>query len=145
MHFTAIFGGATVALYASSVNALPTADAFNETEIIERALGGWGYATFYDDHACTENGGIAVSIGNPDCLANEYNRNSIYIQPGTNLAVLDAALVWSPGNECDCQIDCDDSGVTLNSYTNYCWDLEGHAGAASFRFVTSQSCDANNC
>lgn len=139
MHFNTFFNLAAIALCASTANASP----INETEIIERALAGWGYATFYDDNACTDNPGEAVAIDNPGCLANEFGRNSIYIQPGTDMLAADAVLVWSPGSTCDCQNDC--AGVSYGNGGDYCWDLNGHQGASSFRFVTNQDCDPNNC
>ena len=143
MHFNRVFSLAAISASALLTNASPFAEPLNETEIFGRALAGWGYATFYDDNACSVNPGIAVAIDNPGCLANEFGRNSIYIQPGTDMLVADAALVWSPGSACDCQVDC--SIVNYNGGSDYCWNLNGHAGASSFRFVTNQECDANNC
>ncbi|RKU43193.1 hypothetical protein DL546_005416 [Coniochaeta pulveracea] len=95
-----------------------------------------GYATFYDDHHCQTNGGTAVSMANPGCLANEYNRNSIYIQ---SPCIGDPSMVWSPGNNCNCQNDC-----ALVPTNQGCWDLNGHRGASSFRFIGG-NCAANNC
>lgn len=89
-----------------------------------------------DDHACTVNGGQAVSMGNSGCLANEFGRNSVYIQAS---CWVHPYMVWSPGANCDCQNDC--AGVPD---VDGCWDLAGHAGASSFRFI-EQACSSNNC
>ena len=81
---------------------LGTITKVNQTESA-LYVGDYGYATFYDDNACTENPGTAVSMANDGCLANEIGRNSIYIQPG---CLFVGYLVWSPGTDCDCQDEC---------------------------------------
>lgn len=134
MHFYATLLLAAVAQFANA-NAVPNPP-------VRRALEqSWGYATFYDDNACGKNPGHAVSMGNDGCLANEYGRNSIYIQSGTKMLGGHVSLVWSPNNECDCQDDC--VGIKYSN-DDYCWNLNGHAGANSFRFIR-QRCGANNC
>lgn len=131
---------ALVSHLAQSINASPMD---KDTNIpIRRGLAGWGYATFYTDHACTQGAGQAVSMGNAGCLANEYGRNSIYVQPGANSVARAVSLVWSPAKNCNCQNDC--ASVANNGNNNYCWDLNGHAAAESFRFIT-QGCSNNNC
>lgn len=99
---------------------------------------GNGYATFYNDNACTKNPGQAVSMGNSGCLANEIGRNSIYIQGSCGGA---PSLVWSPGTNCNCQNECK---AVPNPFNNHCWNLNGNKGASSFRFI-EQGCGANNC
>ncbi|KAF2149345.1 hypothetical protein K461DRAFT_270949 [Myriangium duriaei CBS 260.36] len=108
-----------------------------------KALGGWGYATFYDDFGCKQNGGVAVSMGNPACVSNEFGRHSIFIQPGSNQLVTSANLIWSPGSQCDCQNHCEE--VNWNGGDDYCWPLHDKPSATSFRFVTDQDCPSNNC
>ena len=97
---------------------------------------GEGYATFYDDNACNDNPGTAVSMANPGCVSNEIGRNSIYLQQS---CFENHWMVWSPGTDCNCQNDCaevpDEQG---------CWNLNGHAAASSFRFINTE-CDSNNC
>lgn len=100
---------------------------------------GEGYATFYDDHACTKNAGEAVSMGNSGCLANEIGRNSVYIQAPCWESPGGPSMVWSPGTSCNCQNDCASVPTTQG-----CWDLTGHAGASSFRFI-EEGCASNNC
>ena len=119
-------------LLAASAAATPT----------KRGLAGWGYATFYDDNACTSNPTEAISMGNTGCVANMVGRNSIYIQPGFNTVTSALSMVWSPGTECNCQNDC--APVANNGNNDYCWDLNGHADAQSFRFI-HQGCASNNC
>jgi hypothetical protein len=132
MHSAAIFKFAAIVFLAHKVNAV--AVAFDNGAEISS----YGWATFYDDNACTSNPGEAVSMGNSGCLANEYNRNSIYIQPG----LFSPSLVWSPGNTCNCQNHC--TGVSVNGGNNYCWNLNGNPGAQSFRFI-QQGCSGDNC
>lgn len=129
---------ATIAQLATGVVASPTATP------LRRALAGSGYATFYNDNACTQGAGQAVSMGNDGCLANEYGRKSIYIQPGASDTGFGRtkSLVWSPGNSCNCQNDC--APVSYNGGNNYCWNLNGHKEATSFRFI-AQGCGGNNC
>lgn len=98
-----------------------------------------GYATFYDDHACSQNPGEAVALNNAGCLANEIGRNSIYVQAPCVEQPGGPSMVWSPGTNCNCQNDC-----AVVPSTQGCWDLAGHAGASSFRFI-EQGCGSNNC
>lgn len=126
---------AGVAQFALNANALPNDPTKRDTA----RTSGYGYATFYNDNACSQGQGIAVSMGNSGCLANEYGRNSIYVQPGWWSG---ARLVWSPGNTCNCQNHCADVGD--NGGRNYCWNLNGNPGASSFRFIT-EGCGGNNC
>lgn len=106
--------------------------------IVDKRCVGEGYATFYNDHACSTGAGTAVSMGNSGCLANEIGRNSIYIQAPCETRNGGPSLVWSPGTNCGCQNDCAKAPTTQG-----CWDLAGHAAASSFRFI-EQSCGANN-
>lgn len=101
-----------------------------------------GYATFYDDHNCKDNPGRPVSLKNSGCLANEIGRNSIYVQRPCELMRYfnGLSLVWSPGNDCNCQNDC----AGINYRVQGCWDLGNHQGASSFRFIR-EGCSRNNC
>ena len=105
MSITSILKAVAIAVtsFALTTKAFPgTITKVNQTESA-LCVSDYGYATFYDDNACTENPGTAVSMADDGCLANEIGRNSIYIQPGC-LGV--GYLVWSPGTDCDCQDEC---------------------------------------
>lgn len=98
------------------------------------------YATFYDDDACKQNGGIAVSTANPGCL-NESGRHSIYFQSGTESG---KSLVVSTKADYNCQKTCIGGIATGKAY---CYNLNtfpNAANAPSYRFV-SNTCDNNNC
>jgi hypothetical protein len=100
----------------------------------------YGYATFYNDHACRDGGGQAVALNNGGCLANQIGRNSVYVQaPCRTTGNGGPSMVWSPGTNCNCQNDC--AAVPTRQG---CWDLGGHKGASSFRFI-EQNCGSNNC
>lgn len=107
----------------------------------EKRCVGWGYGTFYNDHHCRQNGGIAVSMNNDGCLANQINRNSIYIQEPCSRRNNGPSLVWSPGRNCNCQNNC---RRVPRENNNFCWNLGGNPGAQSFRFIM-QGCGGNNC
>lgn len=107
------------------------------------SVAGWGYATFYDDTACGVNPSVAFGMGNDGCIANELNKNSIYIQPGDSDSGSAPSLVFTPGTDSDCQDDCLSIGFG-NGGSDYCIDLTGHQIARSFRFI-KQGCGNNNC
>lgn len=101
------------------------------------------YATFYNDNACTQGAGQAVDITNPGCLANEYGRNSIYFQSG--FYAPQTALLWSPGNTCDCQNNCVQvSDLPGWGSDGFCYNMNGNPFATSFRFIEGP-CPPNNC
>ncbi|GAB1733928.1 hypothetical protein NU195Hw_g9338t1 [Hortaea werneckii] len=122
----------TVAMSCFFASALSAA-------VVEKRCVNHGYATFYNDHACRDNPSIAYSMGNDGCIANEVNRNSIYIQGDCFKESL--SMVWTPGSNCGCQNDC---AAVPNKGNNHCWDLGGHKYAQSFRFIR-QGCGSNNC
>ncbi|KAI7340846.1 hypothetical protein KC315_g455 [Hortaea werneckii] len=121
----------TVAMSCFVASALSAA-------IAEKRCVGHGNATFYNDHACKVNPSVAHSMGNDGCIGNQIGRNSIYIQGD---CFDDVSMVWSPGSGCNCQKDC---AAVPGAGQNLCWDLGGHAGAQSFRFI-SEGCSNNNC
>jgi hypothetical protein len=98
------------------------------------------YATFYDDNACTQNPGEAVSCNNPGCL-NENGRHSIYFQKASTDNIYN--LVFSPSPNCPCQNHCETAIVGLK-YLPRCESLDGKPNAESFRFIQGR-CDADNC
>ena len=134
---------ATAARFAIHADAAPTT---RSPSLLARNDGGW--AKFYDDDDCKVNGGIGVSMGNHGCLANEHGRRSIRIDPGANMAWFGSAfnstnLVWSPGNNCECQNRC--QNILENNGFGYCLRIGGESQSAnSFRFIT-QDCDQDNC
>lgn len=128
-----LFGGT---MATTSIQEMTATQNISNPQVTPACVS-FGYATFYDDHACSQNGGQAVALNNANCLANEFGRNSIYIQE--SCFNFQYHMVWSPGTNCDCQNDCDAVPVYQG-----CWDLGGHNGASSFRFIGSD-CDPNNC
>lgn len=102
------------------------------------------YATFYDDTACTVNGGEAVNTQNSGCLE-EGGRSSIYFQEGTQAGEYHAVLVVSPESGCNCQSNCIQNAAAGNAY---CMDLTYYnaQNAPSYRFVgLLHGCNPNNC
>lgn len=129
MHFSQI-----AALIATTLTATSLAAPLSpRNEVV--------YATFYDDNACTQNGGEAVSVSNPGCL-NESGRQSIYFQAGFDDA--DVYLVESSAANCPCQDNCD--YIALDTYNSdpFCYSIDLTAWN-SYRFETGTECPANNC
>ena len=93
---------------------------------------------------CTGSGTVAFAFNNAGCIANQYGKNSLYVQPGNANTGFGrtVSLVWSPGSDCNCQNDC--AAIAYNGGDDYCMDLNGHADATSFRFI-QQGCASNNC
>lgn len=132
MHYTAL---TALALGTVLAAAAPTLSPRNY----------YVYATFYDDNACTQNPGEAVSAANPGCL-NESGRHSIYFQDGTDDNGYN--LVYSPSQNCPCQSYCYPSIAAGGNGLPKCVSLDGTPSAESYRFVGtgfSSGCDANNC
>lgn len=98
------------------------------------------YAQFCDDTECSENCGISVSVDNAGCLT-QKGRQSVKFH-GTNLVKAD--LVSSPGDTCDCQNYCYDELVVSDGRGPGCFPLTGPS-AESYRFITNQACEMNNC
>ncbi|KAJ7728212.1 hypothetical protein B0H16DRAFT_1331057, partial [Mycena metata] len=96
-------------------------------------------AKFFDDGACSQNGGIGVDIRNPGCLG-EAGRGSVYI-PNTGLGTTDDnqfCLVITHGDgSCSCQ-----SSSSTFTATGFCKVLD--PSDQSYRFI-SGACAANNC
>ncbi|KAI1411857.1 hypothetical protein F5Y13DRAFT_190860 [Hypoxylon sp. FL1857] len=94
-----------------------------------------GWARFCDDQACSSNCGEWVSTSNPGCLK-EYGRKSIFFKE------LWENLVFSPGDECNCQTEC----VTVpgGGPKSGCQDITPFVPATSFRFI-NEPCGKNNC
>ncbi|XXG98888.1 hypothetical protein Hte_005219 [Hypoxylon texense] len=87
------------------------------------------WAQFCDDTSCNENCGIAVDVGNSDCLAHEGGRRGIKIHGGNFPGHYQ--MVFSPGPDCNCQNDC----IAIpGSGAPSCIDITGNAAAQSFRF-----------
>lgn len=129
----------------------------------KRVVNSHVYATFYDDvriaferpmrgplltsiqTLCTANGGTAVDVNNPGCLA-ETGRNSVYLQAGDIGG--GAKLVASPDGACGCQNFCSVVGMGNNAG---CLNLQdfGYPAAGSYRFIDAatndNTCEANNC
>jgi hypothetical protein len=105
------------------------------------------YATFYDDTACSVNGGEAVSLSNPGCL-NESGRNSIYFQSGSNQS---GVLIISPSPDCPCQNGCIYGVGAGEGDAAYCQNIDGTSNgpSGSFRFISMLSagnkCPPDNC
>ncbi|PWN86931.1 hypothetical protein FA10DRAFT_190134 [Acaromyces ingoldii] len=101
------------------------------TTLEERSVCGT-YVQFCDDEYCTKNCGIAVCTTNPGCL-NENGRQTIR---GVYGQINDAAkLVVSPTPDCPCQNNC----VGMSE------SCQAIPAGQSYRFVTGQDCDPNNC
>jgi hypothetical protein len=128
MHTNSIIGAA-LALATTLVSAAPANVVL--------------YATFYDDTACSVNGGEAVSLSNPGCL-NESGRNSIYFQSGSNKA---ATLIISPSANCPCQNGCIYGVGAEDGSAAYCLNIDGTSNgpSGSFRFISDNGCPPNNC
>ncbi|EIW68035.1 hypothetical protein TREMEDRAFT_63921 [Tremella mesenterica DSM 1558] len=96
------------------------------------------YANFFDDTACTVNGGIGVSINNDGCLA-EAGRGSVYF-PNTGIvgpANQYCLVVTGSNGDCSCQ-----SAHYDFTSTGFCHEL--NPSDQSYRII-HQSCAANNC
>ncbi|KAJ7724390.1 hypothetical protein B0H16DRAFT_1596574 [Mycena metata] len=97
------------------------------------------FANFFDDAACSQNGGIGVDIRNPGCLG-EAGRGSVFI-PNTGLGTTDDnqfCLVITHGDgSCSCQ-----SSSNTFTATGFCKVLD--PSDQSYRFI-SGACAANNC
>jgi hypothetical protein len=101
------------------------------TTLEERAICG-SWVQFCNDEYCTQGCGEAVCTTNPGCL-NESGRKTVRAVYGN---VNDAAkLVVSPGGNCPCQSTCTAMSLSCQAIP------EGE----SYRFVTGQDCDPNNC
>jgi hypothetical protein len=107
------------------------ARGLTNTTIQERSICG-SYMQFCNDDYCTQGCGEAVCTTNPGCL-NENGRKTIRAVYGNFNSA--AKLVVSPTPNCPCQNNCIAS-------TSSCQPIpEGQ----SYRFVTGQDCDKNNC
>lgn len=84
--------------------------------------------------------GISVSVDNPGCLQ-EYGRGSIKFH-GVNF--VDANLIYSPDDHCSCQSHCQRVVNDLDTANEACTPLTGPS-SSSFRFVSDQACDPDNC
>ncbi|KZP26381.1 hypothetical protein FIBSPDRAFT_855018 [Athelia psychrophila] len=97
------------------------------------------YANFFDDSACSVNGGIGVDITNDGCLGKGGNggRGSVYIPDNGDVASTYCLVITHGDNTCSCQ------NVGYNfSPTGFCKTLD--SSDQSYRFIT-QACSANNC
>jgi len=73
--------GIAIISFVLVTEAVPTlVNSTAVSDITPDCVDSWGFATFYDDNACSVGGGIAVSMGNSGCLANEIGRNSVFIR-----------------------------------------------------------------
>ncbi|KAJ7622211.1 hypothetical protein FB45DRAFT_838405 [Roridomyces roridus] len=97
------------------------------------------FANFFDDSACTQNGGIGVDLRNPGCLG-EAGRGSVFI-PNTGLGTLDdnqfCLVITSSSGSCTCQ-----SSSNTFTATGFCKVL--NPSDQSYRFI-SGACGPNNC
>ncbi|KAJ7223268.1 hypothetical protein GGX14DRAFT_163582 [Mycena pura] len=88
------------------------------------------FANFFDDTACTQNGGIGVDIRNPGCLA-EGGRGSVFI-PNTGLGTTDdnqfCFVITHGDGSCSCQ-----SNSNTFTATGFCKLLD--PSDQSYRFV----------
>jgi len=94
------------------------------------------FANFFDDSACSVNGGIGVSIDNSGCLS-EGGRGSVYIPANGNPATTYCLVITSGDGTCTCQ------NVGFNfTPTGFCKTL--NPSDQSYRFI-KQACGPNNC
>ncbi|KZP19323.1 hypothetical protein FIBSPDRAFT_828471 [Athelia psychrophila] len=97
------------------------------------------YANFFDDSACSVNGGIGVDITNDGCLGKGGNggRGSVYIPDNGDVASTYCLVITHGDNTCSCQ------NVGYNfTPTGFCKTLD--PTDLSYRFIT-QACSADNC
>lgn len=128
---------AMLAVLTQLIAAQPTTDlgddvATNTTPNSPENLKSW--ASFCNDDACTEGCGEWVDITNTGCLAENY-RLSIKFKSDYGPDVR-GGLVYSPGNSCNCQSECDpfffpsgEGCMALNtsiSYETFSYRLIGH-------------------
>ncbi|KAK4689551.1 hypothetical protein P7C73_g576, partial [Tremellales sp. Uapishka_1] len=95
------------------------------------------YANFFDDSACSVNGGIGVDIYNDGCLA-EGGRGSVYI-PAASSGSLDNMCLVKTASDGTCS--CQSEGYNFTP-TGFCAVLD--PTVQSYRFI-NQACAANNC
>ncbi|KAJ7020418.1 hypothetical protein C8F04DRAFT_301709 [Mycena alexandri] len=97
------------------------------------------FANFFDDAACTQNGGIGVDIRNTGCLG-EAGRGSVFI-PNTGLGTTDdnqfCFVITHGDGSCSCQ-----SSSNTFTATGFCKVLD--PSDQSYRFVGG-ACGPNNC
>jgi len=97
------------------------------------------YANFFDDTACSVNGGIGVDIRNPGCLS-EAGRGSVYI-PNDGLGTTGdnqyCLVITSGDGSCSCQ----NVGYDFTA-TGFCKTL--NPSDQSYRFI-SGACASDNC
>ncbi|KDQ10791.1 hypothetical protein BOTBODRAFT_177864 [Botryobasidium botryosum FD-172 SS1] len=121
------------ALYTALASAIAvTIESRNSSAIVRRD----NFANFFDDAACTVNGGIGVDIYNDGCLA-EGGRRSVYIPrsftPGDSMCLVKTRRDGS----CSCQ----DEGFNFTP-TGFCAVLD--PSFQSYRFI-DEACGHNNC
>ncbi|KAJ4386885.1 hypothetical protein N0V93_009784 [Gnomoniopsis smithogilvyi] len=137
-----LLGGAAIWPIAQLVAAQPTTNqasgiALNTTANSPDSFKSW--ASFCNDYDCSEGCGEWVDITNTGCLAENYRR-SIKFKSDYGPDVR-GGLVYSPGNSCSCQRECDafyfpngEGCLVLNTTINYetfSYRLIGHDWLAS--------------
>ncbi|CAN8097300.1 unnamed protein product [Discula destructiva] len=109
---------------AQVTNAMPSEVPAN----ISNKFTAW--AQFCDDTDCSVDCGEWIDMTNSGCV-NERGRQSIHVKTnGPNPMV---GLVYSPGQDCNCQTECDD----FDSAFPDCWHLNTtrSAESLSYRFI----------
>ncbi|KAJ4406624.1 hypothetical protein N0V82_010090 [Gnomoniopsis sp. IMI 355080] len=141
-----LLGAVILAILTQLVASQPTTNvATNTTSRSIDNLNSW--ASFCNDDDCTEGCGEWVDITNTGCLAENYRR-SIKFKSDTGPEV-QGGLVYSPGNTCNCQSECDpfffasgEGCMALNasiSYETFSYRLIGHD------VLWSCSLEGSNC
>lgn len=135
MSFKSTFSAAAMALVAMLPILIQLATAHPTTDLelaantnISTAFTAW--ARFCDDTECSINCGEWVDLMNSGCL-NERGRQSIKVKSNGPDPMV--GLVYSPGQDCNCQTECGDyQGINPD-----CWGLNTSLSldTLSYRFI----------
>ncbi|KAJ5108283.1 hypothetical protein N7456_004958 [Penicillium angulare] len=128
-------------LLATLVN-VSNAAALQPSELTSRAVDEQ-WASFCNDSDCKDGCGEWVSVTNGGCL-NESGRGSFKVKGGSYNHI---ALVKSAGADCPCQTTCTDKWNSDGIHEGYlqeggCYTVGDYS---SFRFLSEQACDSDNC